>query len=498
MKDIIRDYLAEINPNIEKECCGRLFDAEEQRIRQLASGSGADIYDHLNNLCFYARKIGDTRKHFSTLSALKEIIFATGNASIYGSELDYLLESCGEQENVRPNILLEAALLAYYRADYQKAIRHCEFGRTVARSRQSAAMEFQFLAILLDIVHIVPSSAEDASQQVIILADEFLELLEKQRTAIPYKVYITNKMNVYLRLARAYTTKNNFQKALDYLEGFFDTLTVEKVSVLGLYDLYARAHEVMGNLYGQMGEHEAELEKERKAIDAYQLAEVTQQIWDPEFYLNFGLAYKRLGESCLREGNVEEGLGFVDAALTKYRLVKKNTPEIIDTYCKIGFACTDAAQYLLKHSAYSEKAEEYISCSERTTNEAVSIIEALSGTTTNGNRQLCSILCTAARLSGILLAAQNRNAEAEESFQKALEYGRQYVNEALTHPYSYLGNARTYADYAQFLSETGRRQETGKAAKLGMEELVKARHFTEGKNAFSEEFERLEKLILLA
>ena len=125
-------------------------------------------------------------------------------------------------------------------------------------------------------------------------------------------------------------------------------------------------------------------------------------------------------------------------------------------------------------------------------------MEKLKGTETVGNRQICSIRCTAARLSGVLLFAQNRHQEAEESFQKALEYGCQFVQAVPTHPYSYLGNARTYVNYAEFLSETGRRQEAGKAAECGMEALRMARSYSDDANAFQKEFDRLKQLSSLA
>ena len=101
-------------------------------------------------------------------------------------------------------------------------------------------------------------------------------------------------------------------------------------------------------------------------------------------------------------------------------------------------------------------------------------------------------------LSGVLLFAQNRHQEAEESFQKALEYGRQFVQAVPTHPYSYLGNARTYVNYAEFLSETCRLQEAGKAAEYGMEALRMARSYSDDANAFQKEFDRLKQLSSLA
>lgn len=498
MKDIILDYLAELNPNIEQECYDKLFAAECQWVRQYSSEAGADLDHHLRNLCLYAKKRGDIRTSFAALSELKGIMLSTGNATLYSKEVEELLTACEQQDGVQLSILLEAALLAYYWADYQQAAQRCVQGRDLARRNRSAAMELQFLAIQMDIAHIAPSEEKDASQQVIDLATAFLTLLEQQRAAIPYRMYLTNKMNVYLRLARAYTTKSNFPRALAYLQDFFKTLTADKVSALGLHDLYARAHEMMGNLYGQMGKHEDELDMEYRAVDAYNIAEVMQRIWDPEFYLNFGLACKRLGESCLREGKLEEGLTLIDDALAKYQLVHQNAPEMIDTYCKIGFACNDAAQYLLKHENYRKKAEEYLACAENTANEAINFMEKLKGTETVGNRQICSIRCTAARLSGVLLFTQNRHQEAEESFQKALEYGRQFVLAVPTHPYSYLGNARTYVNYAEFLSETCRLQEAGKAAEYGMEALRMARSYSDDANAFQKEFDRLKQLSSLA
>ena len=494
MKDIILDYLSELNPNIRQECYDKLFAAERQWVRQYSSEAGADLDLHLRNLCHYGKKRGDIRTCFAALSELKGIMLSTGNATLYSNEVEALLAACEQQDEVRLSVLLEAALLAYYWADYPQAVQRCVQGRELARRNRNAAMELQFLAIQMDIAHIAPSDEKDANQQVIDLATAFLTLLEQQRAAIPYRMYLTNQMNVYLRLARAYTTKSNFPEALAYLQDFFKTLTADKVTVLGLYDLYARAHEMMGNLYGQMGKHEEELDMEYRAVDAYNIAEVMQQIWDPEFYLNFGLACKRLGESCLREGKIEEGLAMIDEALTKYQLVKQNAPEMIDTYCKIGFACNDAAQYLLKHENYKKRAEEYLACAENTANEATNFMEKLRGTENVGNRQICSIRCTAARLSGVMLFAQNRNQEAEDAFQKALAYGRQFVQEVPMHPYSYLGNVRTYVNYAEFLAATDRHQEAEKAAECGMEALIMARSYSDDPNAFSKEFDRLKQL----
>lgn len=493
MKDLILKYLAEMNPNIEKECCDRLFDAERQRIMQISYEGVADISNHLNHMCYYARKGGNIRKYFRALTELKRIILSTGNTAIYNNEINYLLDNCETQEDIQLSILLEAALLAYYRADYDKAKLHCNLGRSISIKNQRANMEFQFLAILIDIAHIAPSDSENACQQVINLSDEFLELLERQKTTISYKVYIANKLNVYLRLARAYTTNRNFDMAEEFFQYFFEILSVEKANALSLNDLYARAHEMLGNLYGQMGKHEAEIQIEEKAIDAYNIAEVMQQVWDPEFYLNFGLAYKRLGESCLREGKIEKGLAFIDAALSKYQIVKKNAPDIIDVYCKIGFAYNDAAQYLLKYPEYISKADEYLHSAERTANEAIAILDELNTTTTNGNRQLCSIRCTAASLLGTMMASQNQYKKAEEFFQKALEYGRLYILEAPTHHYSFLGNARIYSAYAEFLSGIHHGQEAEKAAECGMEALVKARNLIDDKNSFQEEFEKLKQ-----
>lgn len=498
MADIIHGYLRELNPDIESECYGRLFDAERLLVKQMSAAGNPDLQDHLGCMCFYAKKAGNIRKHYNILKELKNLIMSGGNVKIYYDELKYLLDNCGDNNDIKLNVLSEITLLDYYRSDYSNAVKRCGEGRILAEKLNSDLSALEFIAIQMDIAHIAPSDVQNASDQVIKLAMEYISLLEKLRTDISYKAYVTNKINAHLYIAREYTIKENHTKSLEYMNYIFDVLNdPRKVNALELHDLYARAHEIMGNIYGEMGDHESEEEMQSKAVEAYNIAEAVQTKWDPEFYLNFGLAYKRYGESCLRRGDYDEGISAVEAAISKYNLVKSKNPEITDIYCKIGFACNDAAQYLIKHTEYDSETRNFLKCAEDTANEAIIQIEDFTGESSNGNRQLCNIRCTAARLSGKLFARSNMDEEAENSFVKALKYGGESIKAAPSHPYGHFGHGCACCDYASYLSDRGREKEAEEIALQGIRDISEARKCTDDPNAFSDVYYALENLCTL-
>ncbi len=492
MAEVIHEYLADYNPQIETECYNRLFDAERLLIKHMTAAGNLDLHSHFCCLCQYGRKIKNTIKYYNTLNELKHFLLSQGEAKQYYNELVYLLETIHAESDLKLQLMIDISVLDYYQSDYRKAVVRCQEGRTLARKNGNKMLLLQFIAIEMDIAHIAPSSTSGASDQVIALANEYIALLEQMRIEMPYKTYITNKLKAYLYIAQEYTIKENFDLALQHMTFIFDELNdIRKVNALSLHDLYAKSHEIMGNLYGEAKQHDLEEEMQKKAVEAYNIAEAVQNLWNPEFYLNFGLACKRQGESCLRQGRLDEGIGYMEQALAKYKLVKSKNYEITDTYCKIGFACNDSAKYLISNPAYDEKTHEFLTLAEDTANEAVMMIEDFTGEKTNGNRQLCNIRCTASRLSGVLFARNGQMREAEEAFEKSLTYGLQSIETAPSHPYGYFVHAGASLDYAVYLVAQQRQGEASQIVRKGMEHVEKAREYTDDKNAFSDLYDSL-------
>ncbi len=494
MADVIHEYLADYNPQIEIECFNRLFDAERLLIKHMTAAGNLDLHSHFCCLCQYGRKIKNVRKYYNTLNELKHFLLSRGEARQYYNELVYLLDNISDENDLRLKLMIDISLLDYYQSDYSKAVERCRAGRLLAEKTDSKTSLLQFIAIEMDIAHIAPSATSGASDQVIALANEYICLLEQMRIDMSYKTYISNKLKTYLYIAQEYTIKENFDEAFRYMTYIFEELDdIRKVNALSLHDLYAKSHEIMGNIYGEAKKHDLEEKMQIKAVEAYNIAEAIQPVWNPEFYLNFGLACKRHSESCLRQSRFEEGIEYMELALSKYMLVKSKNYEITDTYCKIGFACNDSAKYLINNPEYDSKTHEFLTLAENTANEAVIMIEDFTGAKSNGNRQLCNIRCTASRLSGVLFARNGQNQEAEKSFEKALEYGLKSIETAPSHPYGYYVHAWASYDYAVFLAKEQRNEPASEIAVKGMENVVKAREYTDDKNAFSDLYDKLKE-----
>ena len=264
--------------------------------------------------------------------------------------------------------------------------------------------------------------------------------------------------------------------------------------MLKLYRLHAIALEHMGVVEETLGNYEQAREYYLYSIRQFRLAELLEPSWDPDFHLQWDLVYKRLGETEFHlEGLTEASFDQIGKALVQYRMVTDKTPEIMDAYCKIGFACTDSMEKLLKlpedrFSVHLRKCfENYAEACRKAVEEAFDSM----GAGAKRNRQLWNISCSFYRSEGVYFWRSDRKEEAEQAFEKSIEEGKSAVRFFSEHPYSYLGLAKACLAYKLYLEATGKTAAGSVYARQGREAIVVSRKYLTDQNAFEDIYQQL-------
>ncbi len=462
MREEIKEYLDVEYKGMKKDIILRLFVFEYECIRRkmidLDSTIGGDISRNILNLLYYGTLLSDYNECINKILNIKNIIISNGFMSRY---YEYLLTIYANQKipkQIRMRVMAEIALVAWHSSNYEQAYRFANEGMEHSEKSSDRLM---FLSILMELSHIAPDNGEE--YRAIKYGELCLEALKEARYELPYIKFVHIELEAYIFLGREYSVKGDYDKSEEYLKKVLDFCkNKDKLYPLRIYDKLARAQEQLGDTYGCMKKQDMEWEMYRNAISNYEIAETIQESWSEAFYLDFGLAYKRCGEYCLNEGRVQEGIKYIESAITKYNSVKERVPEIIDTYCKIGFSYTDAAKVLYKTEEHRKDAWKYCTNALEIVKEAMEVIYNSVDQHKNNNRQLYNICSTSNRILGLLSEQQNVLSDAEEYYKKAINAAEQSIKVAPMHPYGYLSYVEDSESYVKYLLGRNREEDAKK------------------------------------
>ena len=509
MKKEVISYVDNVNGKIANECKKNLFNAVKDRLVSFRNKDGEmtlDIKDELNSLLSYGKSFQSEDFYVQTIISMRSLFLYSGGSRLYLDVLRTMmneLKNASEQFNnlhikkVRASVLFELALTEFQTGFYEDAYKHMNEGIAFAKNLEDNVLLQKFIGIQMKLINISPqitNKNNDSILHVIMLSKEYLELLETNRESLTYKEYIQYKISACLFQSDEYRARQDFDSArnclMEALEICSDPSTLR---LLELFRLYACTLEHIGVIEESLGNYQKARENYIKSIEQYRLSELLESSWDSDFYLSWGLVLKRLGETeFYLEGLTESSFDNIDKALNKYKMVSEQNPDTIDTYCKIGFACTDSMKKILSlpessFNSLRNHFESYLKKCKEAINEANKYMISNS----QGNRQICNITCSLYQNEGVFLHRCGEIDKARNAFCKALESGQDAVRYFSNHPYSYLGLANACLSYKNFLKATGEKDAAEEYTRKGIDAINTARTFTSDENSFSDIYEKL-------
>lgn len=489
IQEEIASYMLQFDDSLEKTCKEKLYLTEYSWFRDLdlTANYSISVCDyHLRNLLAYGLDTPSPDQYARDLIGLNRTLLELG----YTTEYCYTLARLAPQTSdaVRLSIFQEIALLYLRLSNFPKCREAIEQGMALL-SPHDAEHWITFSLILMELEYISPSGDQNAVQHCIEIAENLIQVLDANISSIPFKDYVNSMVKAHLYLAKAYIVRNDYDKGAQHASYVLDLCSdAKKCSALSLHASHAKAQEYMGEISDMDGDGEAALARYQSAAENYQLAEAVQPYWDASFYLDFGLIYNRIAEASLSlakaQTSVEKRAAFEAAArasvahaLKKYDEVRSRRPELIDTYCKTGFACNMFLEYFWNRDELQAEVER---CFEQADSNLQAAFQIMGRD--HKNRQLANISCTLTCIHGRYLAHTGKDDEAEQAFRQSRQYGHTAVSAAPKHPYGYLVSAECCLAFGAFLHERGRRQEAEAILRDGLSCIQTAEHYAGNSN----------------
>ena len=495
MKEEITNYMHNIDETLASECYYNLFKAEYswfQRQETLSKATIGELGQHMQNLFTYGKNIKSTQEYLECLIDVRNILINSGYIKNYLDELVQL--SKRTDSYLKLIVLKEIATLSLYISDYQLTREAMEDGLSLSEKFNDINLNLEFASIKMNLEYIAPANDSNAVSTCIDIANDYIKKLESNIKNIPYKTYITNMVKVKLYLAKEYLIRKDYENATTCLNYIFNLCSdPTKLNVLSLYSSLAKAQEQMGELYAAQKECYKSIESYQNAVETYQVAEILQPFWDGEFYLNFGLVYNLSSENHLNhELYVKKALENLNNALSKYQEVKERIPELIDTYCKMGFAYITVAEKLWQDDRWNDEVEMYLSDAASILDQAIQQINSNVNGKTDGNRQIANSRCIISRISALYNERKGNYSVAEGFFRQTLTDGDYAIHTAPNHPYGHMEAATGYLAYSSFLLNHNRISEAKQIILTGLEIIKNAESFINSSIGFKDIRENLE------
>lgn len=504
MKEEITLYMNHIDRTLTDECYYNLFKAEQRWFLRQGGYSNATIISvgqHLQSLVIYGRKMKSKEEYFECLMESKNLLIHSGYLKNYLVEM--LQIANGDNDYIKLMALKEIASLSIYISDYETARTAIEDGLSLSKEMNDIYSKLDFASIKMNLEYIAPIKDSNAVDACIDIANEYIGILESNVRNIPYRTYISNLVKVNLYLSKEYLIRKDYELSKKCLDFIFDICDDQrKLNALSLYSSLAKAQEQMGELLGTLKEREKSIQMYENAIETYYVAEVLQPFWDAEFYLNFGLVHKRMAEEYFTlsledspnsKEHIQKGIKHLDLALLKYEHVKSKVPEVIDTYCKMGFAYVTAADLLWQDDAWNEVVEKYLEDATDVLEQAIQQISSNVGNKTDGNRQIANSRCIISRTFGLYHERRGNLSKAENYFKQTLKDGEYAILAAPNHPYGYMECANGHLSYSDFLLNRKRNKEAGEIIHVGLKAIEKAESFVNQSAGFVNIRKKLEE-----
>lgn len=492
-KEELIPYLQSLSSHFKSECYYNLFRAEQFWFRKhMGTAKDNEVLSHLESLIIYGYQIDNRSEYIDALLSLKEMAFSSGCMMLFYEEMNRIASE-DTNPHIRVTALKEKAMIALCCSNFAIAQKTIDEGVEIAEEINDWQKTLELKNIQLNLEYMASQDSDSAVDRCIQLAIEYIDYLEGKMQEIPYQTYVRSRMIMLTYLAKSYVIRKKFVEAVACLDEVLEVCNdVRKTSALSLYAICGKAQEQRGEIYGFDKNRTAAIQMYNQAIESYQVAEVLQPYWDSEFYLNFGLVYKRRAEEYFnlaqetedRDANLEQANANIALALRIYDKVIARTPEMIDVYCKVNFACMTAIDFYAAEGYQDSAVEQYFQ-------KGIAVLQSVELESfwndndmqdemeRKGNRQLCNgrthiYLCYAS-----YLAHKGEHEKAIAYFEDSLKAGADAIRVAEKHPYGYMESADAHATYAEYLIVENQLEKAKDIAAIGLQQIETAESFVD-------------------
>lgn len=237
---------------------------------------------------------------------------------------------------------------------------------------------------------------KDEKKNIINTAEEYLKCIKECSLAVSNKNILEKICEIRLFLGKQYVLDGRYEEGRLQYDEVLKICSSTINFIPSMYKYKAVVLERIGEVYAYGKKTEEAHEMYRQALKFYDMAQYIISTYDYDFILNNGLAWKRLSESFFMMDDIDNALESIDNAILKYEKVENAEPDIIDTYCKEGYAYIDTADTLLKLNINDEsiknKIKEYILKGIEVGNKGMEKNKSRIGEDENINRQIIDIL----------------------------------------------------------------------------------------------------------
>ncbi len=503
MKKEIQQFMSKLDSDLLNQCVENLYQAEMRWFEHDGkTAEPKEIGVHMQSLFVYAQQVRSRNTYYQFLMSIKNQLINAGCMSGYYEEISRLSM---QKDETGIHALKEKALLNLYFGNYAAVRESLNEGICLCDQMKQIQLKLQFLNIQMNLEYISPSTNINSVQRCIETAEEYLNTLTENLLIIPYKTYMTDYCKIQLYLAKQHVIDLENDKAENCLNEIFKICEdVRKMSALSLYAICAKAQEQMGEILGlRKLRHEA-IAMYQKSVETYQVAEVVQDYWDSDFYLNFGLVHKRMTEEYLHlaldyeeepEKNLNKAFFHLDQALELYGRIKEVIPELLDTYSRMLFGCIEILRQLWKSEQHNDIVFKYIKKANQLLDEAFGMLQTRKNGLQEANRQLYNAMTMVSRYSALFYERIGMDNEAQKCYQKTLQDGQMAIQAAPLHPYGYTEAAQGYACYAKFLLRQKNVTSAYRIANEGLGLIQKGNQMVSSSSGFIEIQESLQQIL---
>lgn len=414
-----------------------------------------------NRFRVHGRNLKDRTIYVRCLLNLNDSLIYRRLSNMILEEYSYIYKKRNEY-NIDNDLLIRIienrARLSLIIGNYAEAVKAIDDGMNIIHKEKDVYSYTNLLSYKMKVQDMYQTStSENITQESIGTGEEYLKCLESLNKIRVDIVNIEKICEIKLFLGKQYVilgnclvSKNHYNEVLEICNKNIQN------HINSLYKYKAIALEKMGEIYAIEKNREKSKELYEEALENYDIAQYNLNNYDYDIILNNGLAWKRLAESEFSFNNIKKAIECVENAILKYNIVEKLEPDIIDIYCKKGFAYLDSAERLLKSKEnatdiISKKINEYINNGIETGNKGLERQYYTFNNDDTKNRQIHNIICKGKRLLANYNEDKASKGQVIELYKDAISSGDNAIKNAPGHIYAYSGHSETCLMYCEYL-----------------------------------------------
>lgn len=416
-----------------------------------------------NNFRIHGRNLKNKRIYVMSLLDLNDALINNRSASMLLEEYIHIYKKRTEyniDNEIIIKIIEQRARLSLIIGNYTETVQAVDDGINIIDKEKDISSYANLLCYKMKVQDMYQTSySENITQEAINTAEEYLKCLHSSNDIGMNKAIAERNCEIMLFLGKQHVTLGNNSTAEKYYNDVLKTCDDNiKYHMNYFYKYKAIALEKMGEIYAISNNKERSKELYEKALTNYEIAEYYLKNSDYDIILNNGLAWKRMAESYFSLNNIDKAIECIDNAILKYHKVENIEPNIIDIYCKKGFAYLDSAERLLNNKEnitdkIDVKINEYINKGVEAGNKGLNKLSNSINKDLIKNRQIFDIISKGKRL----LAKYNQDKQSEEIvieyYKDAINAGEEAIKNTPGHIYAYSGYSEACLMYCEYLKK---------------------------------------------